>query len=140
MQIDVNGVQITLTEEQLSKIKAQTEKKSPEERFLELIAGIEINKPIVDFEKYPNSLFWFNKEGQMLFEYDFKNDILGCDYSPVWLVFYNEYNFNCDKTQAFIKTQVEKNFKLKGITLLIPTLWRGRMIEEHFKLKGVTTL
>jgi hypothetical protein len=112
MEINVNGVQITLTEEQLKKIKKQTEKVSAEKRFLDLWNGCAIK---FDFEKYPERIFLM-KDNMVMFEQDFKNGYLWCDYKLVWSVFENEYGFTYTDIQSFIKDVVERHFKMGVIT------------------------
>lgn len=111
--------------------------KTKEERFKELIEGIDINRPVVDFEKYPTSLFWF-KGDKCYFEYDWKTQVFKVNWSLIWSIFEKEYGMKYIDIQAFIKVIVEEHFKLNGIT---PIVWGGFFrgpVEEHFKLKGVT--
>ena len=117
MQIDVNGIKITLTDQQLKEIAEQQKKvKTKEERFLELISGIDINQPKVDFEKYPNILFWFDKDGKYICEYDWKNDWFWFSHNQVWSVFESEFFLNYMEIRTFLNGMVEEHFKLKGIT------------------------
>ena len=65
-------------------------------------------------DKYPNELFWF-KGDKFMFSLD-KNMNLWCNYDLFWNVFNTRFGLNCQQTQAFIKSQVEETFKLKGVT------------------------
>lgn len=133
----INGVEIKLTTEQIQKVlEAQKLVKTKEDRFKELIEGIEINKPVVDFEKFPTSIFWF-KGDKLYFEYNWKSNFFWVNWSLVWRVFEKEYNMKYSDIQAFMKIMVEEHFKLKGV---IPVGYGGAsfaLVEEHFKLKGV---
>ena len=136
MQVEINGIKITLTSEQLQEIERQ-KNNTPENLFKELIKGIDINKPVVDFEKYPNSIFWF-KGDKLVFEYNLKNHDFWIDYDEIWSKFYPFFNDNYYDVQTFMKVQVEEHFKLKGVTPNYTKLLTLIVVEEHFKLKGVT--
>ena len=112
MQIEVNGIKITLTSEQLQEIERQ-KNNTPENLFKELLQGIDINKPVVDFEKYPDSIFWF-KGDTRIFEYEFKNQMIWVNIE-FWEKFEPFFNSKYTKIQDFIKIQVENLLKLKGI-------------------------
>ena len=114
MQIDINGVKITLTEQQLKEIKEQTEKPSKEQIFLDLWNGCTIK---FDFEKYPEKIFLM-KNDKVIFEQDHKNGRLWCNYNRVWLIFEKEFGMKYDDIQSFIKNMVEKHFKLWVLTPL----------------------
>ena len=114
MQVEVNGIKITLTSEQLQEIENQ-KSNTPEKLFKELIQGIDINKPVVDFEKYPNSIFWF-KGDKCLFEYNFKNQTIWIDFDEIWSKFLPYFKGNYYDIPGFMEVQVEQHFKLKGIT------------------------
>ena len=137
MQIDVNGIKITLTDQQLREIADQQKKlKTKEEMFLELISGIDVNQPMVDFEKYPNFLFWFDKDGKYICEYDWKNGHFWFSYRNVWSVFESEFSLNYLETKKFLNGMVEEHFKLKGVTTGLLYNHRITWVEEHFKLKN----
>ena len=86
-----------------------------EELFKQLIQGIDISKPRVDFKNYPNSMFWF-KGNKCIFQYNFKNNDFWIDYSNFWIKFKPYFNGNYNDIQDFMKLQVEQHFNLKGIT------------------------
>ena len=113
MKSEINGVQITLTSEQIQEIESQ-KNNTPEKLFKELIEGVDINKPVIDFEKYPNSIFWF-KGDKCLFEYNFKSSYFLINYDEIWKKFYPFFNDNDNVIKSFIIEQVEEHFKLKGI-------------------------
>ena len=117
MNIEVNGVTITLTEKQLAEIEKQLNKQILEELFKELIKNVDVNKPIVDFEKYPNSMFWFDSD-ECIFEYDFKNHAFLSNYPKIWENFECHFNGNYNEIQLFMNSMVEEHFKLKGVTTL----------------------
>ncbi len=113
-----NGIVIELTQEQLAQIDKQRNKdvKTKEQRLLELISGIDVHQPKVDFEKYPNNLFWFDKDGKYICEYDWKRNYFWFSYSKVWSVFETEFSPNYQEIKEFLNGMVEEHFKLKGVT------------------------
>ena len=92
-------------------MNAQKTKITPEQRFLELIQGLEIRLD----PKYPDSILFFKKKISFV-ELDFKNKIIWLRYSDFWSVFENEYRLNYDEIQELTKGLLEKHFKLKGFT------------------------
>ena len=113
-----NGITIELTQEQLASIEAQIKPKvkTKEQRFQELLSQVDIHQPKVDFGKYPNIIFWFDKNGNYFGEYDWKSGEFWFSYSNVWKVFESEFNLNYHEIRTFLNGQVEEHFKLKGIT------------------------
>jgi hypothetical protein len=136
-----NGIVIELTQEQLAQIDKQRNKdvKTKEQRFLELISGIDVHQPKVDFQKYPNLLFWFDKDGNYVCEYDWKNNHFWFSYSNVWSVFESEFALNYQEIRMFLNGMVEEHFKLEGVTTKATHAAPAVAVEEHFKLEGVTT-
>lgn len=118
MNITIQGVEITLTQEQLLKIDAEVKKmnvpKKPtkEERLIELLTGLTLK---IDHVKYPNCIFLF-KDDECWVEYESKSRTLWLRWKNIWSVFENEYNLGYSEIQSFIKVQVEEHFKCKGIT------------------------
>ena len=91
----------------------------------------------LDLKTYPNSVFFF-KEDKFWMEYNWKTKDLWCRWEGFWRVLGMENRWNYSEVQAFIKSQVEEHFKLKGITpgKIFPQT--DFKVEEHFKLKGIT--
>lgn len=120
MNVNVNGVSITLTEEQLKHIDAEVKKMkepkklTPAERFWKLCEGLTIK---IDKKKYPDYVLFY-KEGRRQFDYNTKNGYLLCRYSSIWSVFEKEYYMKYDDIQSLIKNLVEEHFKCKGVTPL----------------------
>ena len=137
MKVTINGVELQLTPGQIAVIAAEINKPTKEERFAEIIKGIDINKPIIDFEEYPNTLFWFNGDKYML-QYNWETSDIWVRYNHVWEIFREEFNMEYSDIQIFIKGQVEEHFKLKGVTPMKKHFTTQLQVEEHFKLKGVT--
>lgn len=108
--------------------------KTKEERFKELIEGIDISRPVVDFEKYPTSMFWF-KDGKCYFEYDWKTNYFRVNWN-LWKVFHKEYNMKLSDVQCFMRIWVEEHFKLRGVIPTQSWLYREARVEQHFKLKN----
>lgn len=106
----------------------------PEERFLlEQLEGLES----FTLDKYPESIFW-EKNGVVIFEQDFKNGWLRCNYDKIWSVFSYKYGYNYDDTQSFMKRVIEKDTKLNGLT---PRAYRRRtkaLVDKDTKLSGLT--
>jgi hypothetical protein len=87
--------------------------KKKEEVFAELVKDLVRKKGP---EEYPNSIFWFDKDGRWIFEYDKKDKYFWCQYNRVWLIFENNFSMEFKEIQAFIKDQVNEHFKIKGLT------------------------
>ena len=106
----------------------------PEERFLiEMVDGIEsfISK------KYPQSIFW-KKNDIILFEQDFKNGWLRCNYELIWSVLQNKYGYKYTDTQSFIKKWVDRNTKLGGLTPFHSNTTSCKLVDRNTKLGGLT--
>ena len=84
---------------------------TPEEFFLDVIKDIKVKEQ----SKYPQSIFW-EKNGRIIFEQDFKNNLLYVDYDSIWLVFEKIYELENSEIQLFINNMVEKYLKWKGLT------------------------
>ena len=102
------------------KVYAEIEKsaQSPasetkESIFAKMVANLDRKE---DREKYPNSVFWLDKDGQFMFQHDEKNGIFWCSYAHVWSVFGAKFGMDYDEIQAFTKGMVEEHFKCKGVT------------------------
>ena len=87
--------------------------KNKEQRFLDLV-GDPIKK--TDREKYPDITFFYTKDDKYLAEYDEKDRNLWINYDIIWSVFEKEYNMKDIDIRSFIKSMVEKHFKLKDVT------------------------
>jgi len=138
MEIDVNGVKITLTQDQLDEIQRQNQKltkednkKQMEEEFLEMWNNCEIK---FDLEEFSDSKF-FMKNGKYFFSYDLRWDFLHCSYDNVWFILENNYNFSYLETQAFIKSMLKKHFKWDKLTPVVEALNTAKSVEDHFKSK-----
>jgi hypothetical protein len=105
-------VQLDEARERIEKLEKMESKPTPEERFMQLVDGLEI---LPKKEKWPDSLF-FAKNGEIWFEWDQKNNYLWCRYDTVWRVFETEFGLNYDEIQSIIKEQVEQAYGLKGVT------------------------
>lgn len=85
--------------------------KSFEEMFLDMWFGCTLHKDA----EYPESVFLM-KNGEWMFEQDFKNGRLYCRYNKVWKVFIDEFGHNFDQISDLIRGIVEQRFKLMGLT------------------------
>ena len=79
--------------------------------FAKMVANLERKE---DRTKYPDSVFWLNKDGQFMFQHDEKNGYFWCSYARVWSVFESKFGMNYDEIKAFTKGVV--HFKCKGVT------------------------
>ena len=93
-----------------------------------------------DRAKYPNSVFWMDKEDNFMFEHDEKNAFFWCSYDRVWSVLKSKFGMKYDEIQAFTKGMVEEHFKCKVNTTTLSAVIINCAVEEHFKCKVNTTI
>ena len=105
---------------EIGKSAQSTASGTKESIFAELVANLERKE---DRVKYPNSVFWMNKDGEFMFEHDDeKNGYFWCSYARVWSVFETKFGMKYDEIQSFTKGMVEEHFKCKVNTTHI-TYW-----------------
>ena len=97
---------------------------TPEEFFLDIIDGIKVKEQ----SKYPQSIFW-EKKGRVIFEQDFKNNLIYVDYKSIWFIFEIIYELQYNETQLFIKKMVEKYLNWKGLT----PMWSRLLLKRRWK-------
>ena len=125
-QIEVNGVTVELTEDQVKKILEQTKVKDTKELVKqEILEMLEKYKSNVRFlnenckvSKYPTSRFEiFNENGNWLFDidYDSKNPHFWYSYYKVWIVFSDKYSINHNDFQEVMKSILEEHLNLKDV-------------------------
>ena len=125
--IEVNGVTIVLTEDQVNKILEQTKVKDTKElvkqEILEMLEKYKSNVRFLDenykVSKYPTSRFEiFNEEGKWLFDinYNSKNQHFWYSYYRVYSVFLNKYSINIDDFQEVMKSILEEHLNLMEAT------------------------
>ena len=125
--IEVNGVTIVLTEDQVNKILEQTNIKDTKElvkqEILEMLEKYKSNVRFLDencnVSKYPTSRFEIlNENGEWLFDidYDSKNPHFLYSYYRVWMVFNGKHSINKDDFQEVMKSILEEHLNLKGVT------------------------
>ena len=130
-QIEVNGVTIELTKDQVNKILEQTKIKNAKElikqEILEMLEKYKSNVRFLDENcegsKYPTSRFEiFNENGEWLFDidYDSKNPRFLYSYYRILAIFRENYSINYDDFQEVMKSILEEHLNLKGVT---PKLW-----------------
>ena len=122
-------------QQKIAELKAQIaelEKITPEARFLELIDGMTVK---IDKDKYPNSIFFF-KGDKCYFELG--NSRLWVRYVEMWEVFEVEFGMKYDEIQSFIKDQMEKHFRMRGVTPYDDLDDNDPEVEQHFEMMGVT--
>ena len=97
-------------------------------RFLRLIEGCEIK---VDFEKYPNSIFYFKNDKYML-EYNIKNEDFWISYPNIWSILVSELDYNYQKIKDLITSILEQHFKQKVVTTKDLLFSVEHTLEQHF--------
>lgn len=123
---------IAALEAEIAELKKP--EKTAGQRFWELVSGTEVK---FDFKKYPRTLFGF-RDGEYVWEFDFRNNYLWLRYSTVWSVLETEYSLDYDDVQALVKNVVEEHFKCGGVTPCRIRRIPISQVEEHFNCKGVT--
>ena len=125
--IEVNGVTIELTDDQVNKILEQAKIKDTKElvkqEILEMLEKYKSNVRFLDenykVSKYPTSRFEiFNEEGKWLFDidYDSKNQHFWYSYYRILAIFRENYSINYDDFQEVMKSILEEHLNLKGVT------------------------
>ena len=126
-QIEVNGVTIELTEDQINRILEQTKVKNAKElvkkEILEMLEKYKSNVRFLtgtfDESKYPTSHFEiFNDDGDWLFDidYDSKKRHFLYSYYRIFAIFRENYSINYDDFQEVMKSILEEHLNLKGVT------------------------
>ena len=140
-QIEVNGVTIELTDDQVNKVLEQTKAKNSKElvkqEILEILEKYKSNVRFLDgyfhLTKYPTSHFEiFNENGDWLFDidYDSKKQHFLYSYHRVLAVFFAKYSINYNDFQEVIKSILEEHLSLTGKTLRYQSI----PLEENLKL------
>ena len=125
--IEVNGVTIVLTDEQVNRILEQTKVKDTKElvkqEILEMLEKFKTNVRFLDencnVSKYPTSRFEiFNENGEWLFDidYDSKNPRFLYSYYIILAIFRENYSINYDDFQEVMKSILEEHLNLRGVT------------------------
>lgn len=115
MKLNINNLtqeQVEAIKTQIVEFEAKNSKPTPEQRFAELIQGLEIK---TDLENYPDSIFYF-RGNEYWAEYDSKNNYFWLSYSKMWSVFEKKYGLNYEQVKELIGKKVEEHFKRKGVT------------------------
>ena len=134
-QIEVNGVTIELTKDQVKKILEQTKIKNAKElvkqEILEMLEKYKSNVRFLDenykVSKYPTSRFdILNENGEWLFDidYDSKNPRFLYSYYRILAIFRENYSINYDDFQEVMKSILEEHLNLKGVTPSVCDVWR----------------
>src|SRR5690606_17537227 len=117
---------IAALEAEIAELKKP--EKTAGQRFWELVSATEVK---FDFDRYPRTLFGF-RDGEYLWEFDFRNNYLWLRYSTVWSVLENEYGLNYDDVQSLVKNEVESHFNCKEITSAPSQTVMSDRVESHF--------
>lgn len=81
------------------------------------------------WDKYPESIFMV-RDGEVLFQQDWKYNILWCSHSIVWSVFESKFGYDDLQIEQMISSVLVEHLK-KGA--LIPCFSKLYQVEEHFK-------
>ena len=149
-QIEVNGVTIELTDDQVKKILEQTKVKDAKELVKqEILEILEKHKSNVRFlnknckiSKYPTSHFEIlGNNGEWLFDIDFdsKTPHFWYSYMGIYLFFRDKYSINIDDVQEIMKGMLEENLNLKGVTPKLLTSPQKYLIIRTSQTKGRDT-
>ena len=148
--IEVNGVTIELTDDQVNKILEQAKIKDTKElvkqEILEMLEKYKSNVRFLDencnVSKYPTSRFEIlNKNGEWLFDidYDSKNPRFLYSFYRVWIVFLAKYSINYDDFQEVMKSMLEEHLNLNGITPQNMVYNKRYMVGRTSKFKWYNT-
>ena len=92
------------------KTNEQQNFEAAEKLFLELTAGMKI----CEQEKYPDSFYWEDKNGEIIFQKENMN--LWCHYDKIWNKFYPFFDDKYLQIRDFISDMMKKHYKWKGLT------------------------
>jgi hypothetical protein len=103
----------TELESELKQVQGIIDKKpTPGERFMELIKGFTVLPKLKD---RPRTIF-FEKNGEIIAEYNPENGYLWIKYDGYWKVLEKEYGINYSEIQSVINEKVVQAYGLKGVT------------------------
>ena len=125
--IEVNGVTIELTDDQIKKVLEQTNIKDTKElvkqEILEMLEKYKSNVRFLDengeVSTYSTSRFEIlNENGEWLFDinYDSKNQFFWYSYYNVYNVFLEKYPIDHYDFQEVMNSILEEHLNLKGVT------------------------
>lgn len=120
MEIKHEGIKIELTSEQVRSIEQQTNRKSPEALFKELVLdSTNLNYPKLNLDSDSPALFWFDHAGKAVCYYVMNGSWFWVRVD-LWENIQKQMNWEDKQTRIFLKSQIEKHFKIKDFE---PTLW-----------------
>ena len=149
-QIEVNGVMVELTENQVKKILEQAKIKDTKElvkqEILEMLEKYKSNVRFIDenynVSKYPTSRFEIlDKNGEWLFDinYDSKNPDFWYSRYHVYDAFLDKYSINHNDFQEVMKSILEEHLNLKGVTPTTATTCINYCTGRKFEFKWSNT-
>ena len=116
----------------LSLIQGKTSDDEKEQLFIDLIQECEIK---TDQQKYHFGILLVSGVTNVIFKYDWKNNILYCSNDRVWSVFAFKFKMPYEAWQCFITDQVETHFKFRHSTIINDYLMCYSKIEAYFNFK-----
>jgi hypothetical protein len=83
---------------EISMQQLKEQRLTPAEKFvLNKVKGAKVSEP------YGNGdVIWYDKDGELLFQQDFKNTTLWVSYTDIWFFLVKQYCLNYDETQRVI--------------------------------------
>src|SRR5690606_41455478 len=80
------------------------------------------------------TLFRSFRDGEYVWEFDFKSKCLWLRYSTVWFVLETEYSFDYNDVHALVRSEVEKYFKCRGVAPEEGDRKSTRLNSSHVKI------
>jgi len=91
----------------------------------------------IDEKEYPNFIFFFNKDNEIIFEYSYKSKyrFFYCNYEKYWAIFYEKFKFNYNQVSDITKDMVENHFIINEITPLMGII----EVKNNIKFNEITS-
>ena len=88
--------------------------------------------------KYSDYIFYM-KNGNVIFDYNKKNDVVYINYDEVWSFFETFFGMEYQQIRDITKAWVEEHYKLRVTTTCGGFPYAKTWVEEHYKLRVTTT-
>lgn len=90
----------------------------------------------ITWNKRPESIFMI-RDGKVLFEQDWKNKLLWCNYLKLWSVLETKFGYNDLQIQELITNVLQELLRKGTLTPYYEKIWRHWTLEEHLKETNV---
>jgi hypothetical protein len=107
------------------------EEKDYEIWFKEMLTDLEVSRSTINSE-----YLIYKKDGEVLYNYDKKNEWFYIDYNNIWSILESKFHLKYGEISLLTKGVVEEHLNLKGITSIKQTRDSIVWVEEHLNLKG----